>query len=176
MITYKSLCSDDINKDLFRGFIRHQIVTKCWRKEKGDWIIKDVPYIDDWSDEDFDFLVKCLKNTVSIGGFVQAAFEDNILKGFVSVEPAVFGGEQKYNDLSSIHVSEDKRGKGIGRKLFCSAKDWAKKNGANKLYISGHPSIESQAFYKAMGCVEAQVYDKVHVEKDLFHCQLECQL
>ncbi|KAK8897022.1 hypothetical protein M9Y10_014954 [Tritrichomonas musculus] len=176
MITYKSLVEDDINRELFHGFVRHQVVTKCLRKEDGEWTIKDAPFIDDWSEEEYQFLVKCLKNTVSTGGFVYAAFENNIIKGFVSVEPKIFGGENKYNDLSCIHVSEDMRGKGIGKKLFLAAKEWAKKNGAKKLYISSHSAVETQAFYKAMGCVDAQQYEKSHVEREPFDRQLECLL
>lgn len=176
MIQYRKLCEDEIRRELFQDFIRHQKVTKCWRKENGSWIIKDNPFTDDWSEADYQVLVDCLKHTVATGGLVCAAFYEGCLKGFVSVEPDVFGGEQKYMDLSSIHVSEDMRGQGIGRQLFYEAKTWAKEMGANKLYISAHSAVESQAFYKSMGCVEAQVYNKKHVEKEPYDCQLECKL
>jgi len=173
MIEYRKLCADEICRELFGEFIRHQNVTKCWRRENQKWVVKDEPFIDDWSDEDYNVLVQCLKNTVISGGFVYAAFCGGSLKGFVSVEAALFGGDQRYLDLSSIHVSEDMRGKGIGKTLFFSAKEWAKEHGARKLYISAHSAVESQAFYKAMGCVEAQVYNQEHVEKEPYDCQLE---
>lgn len=118
----------------------------------------------------------CLKNTLAAGGFVYAAFCDGALKGFVSVEAAPFGGEQGYLDLSSIHVSWDMRGRGVGRALFAAAKEWARDHGGRKLYISAHSAVESQAFYKAMGCVEAQVYHPGHVEAEPYDCQLECAL
>ena len=92
------------------------------------------------------------------------------------MESALFGGSQKYLDLTSIHVSEDMRGQGIGKNLFLAAKKWANQNGARKLYISAHSAVESQAFYKAMGCVEAQVYNQKHVETEPYDCQLECEL
>ena len=63
---------------------------------------------------------------------------------------------------------------GIGRTLFDAAKEWARKNGAEKLYISAHSAVESQAFYKAMGCVEAKEYNQKHVEEEPYDCQLEC--
>jgi N-acetylglutamate synthase-like GNAT family acetyltransferase len=107
---------------------------------------------------------------------VYAAFDGGRLKGFASVEPALFGRGQKYLDLSCIHVSEDMRGKGIGKVLFCAAKAWAKEHGARKLYISAHSAVETQAFYKAMGCVEAEVYHQEHVEREPYDCQLECVL
>lgn len=176
MTQYRSLSENEMNRELFSNFVRHQVVTKCWRKENGEWKIKDVPFIDDWSEEEYMTLVSCLRNTIHTGGFVYGAFWDDTLKGFVSVEPTLFGGDQKYLDLSSIHVSEDMRGQGIGKVLFLAAKDWAEKNGAKKLYISAHSSVESQAFYKAMGCVEAEVYNQKHVEEEPCDCQLECSL
>lgn len=176
MMQYREISADEMNRKLFQNFIRRQVVTKCWRKEDGEWKIKDVPFIDDWTEEDYATLVSCLKNTILIGGFVYGAFSEEKLKGFVSVESTLFGGEQRYLDLSSIHVSEDMRGCGIGKVLFLSAKDWAKEKGAKKMYISSHSSIESQAFYKAMGCVEAEVYCQKHVEEEPCDCQLECRL
>ena len=110
-IIYKKLQEGEIRQELFLHFIRHQTVVKCWRKENDKWVIKDDPFIDDWSEADYKFLVSCLRNTVATGGLVCAAFYDGVLKGFVSVEPKLFGGDHKYLDLSSIHVSEDMRGK-----------------------------------------------------------------
>lgn len=176
MIQYRNLSLDEICTELFDGFIRRQKVTKCWRKEHGEWKIKDDPFIDDWSESDCQILVDCLRNTIVTGGFVYAAFYKGILKGFTSVESVLFGGEQKYMELSSIHVSEDMRNKGIGAELFLAAKAWAKENGAKKLYISAHSAVESQAFYKKMGCVEAEVYNQKHVDKEPYDCQLECKL
>ena len=176
MIQYKNLSIEEINPKLFAGVIRRQTVTKCWRKENGEWIIKDAPFIDDWNEKDYNILISCLKNTLLSGGFVYAAFCDNILKGFVSVEPEFFGGKNRYLDLSSIHVSQDLRGQGVGSVLFAAAKKWAGEKGARKLYISAHSAVESQAFYKKMGCVEAQIYHQQHVEAEPYDCQLECRL
>ena len=33
-----------------------------------------------------------------------------------------------------------------------------------------------KAFYKSMGCVEAEVYNQKHVEDEPYDCQLECGL
>lgn len=138
--------------------------------------MRDDPFTDDWTEKDYETLVSCLKNTVNTGGFVIAAFYRNALKGFASVESSLFGGENRYLDLTSIHVSEDMRGRGIGRKLFMAAAKWAGQKGARKLYISSHSAVETQAFYQAMGCVEAQEYNREHVEREPYDCQLEYRL
>ncbi len=103
MPEYRKLCADEICSELFHEFIRHQNVVNCWRKENDKWVIKEDPFIDDWTDKDYQILVGCLKNTIVSGGFVYAAFCSGSLKGFVSVEPGLFGGGQKYLDLSSIY-------------------------------------------------------------------------
>lgn len=176
MIEYRVLRSQDIDGEIFSHFIRHQAVSKCWRKIDGQWCIRDIAFIDDWSPEDYAFLVKCLKNTANTGGLVLGAFSEHMLKGFVSVESGFLGKEHEYLDLSSIHVSEDMRFQGMGRELFTRAKQWAKKQGAKKLYISAHSAVETQAFYHAMGCVEAKEYNKAHVEQEPCDCQMECEL
>ena len=173
---YRSLREDEISRELFGGFIRRQVVTKCWRQKDGEWVIRDDPFIDDWTEGEYQILVRCLRNTAATGGFVFAAFCDGVLKGFTAVEPELFGGEQGYLDLSCIHVSEDMRGRGIGKEMFLTAKDWARIHGGRKLYISAHSAVESQAFYKAMGCVEAEKYHQGHVEAEPYDCQLECRL
>lgn len=161
---------------MFAFFDRTQNVTKCWRKINGEWVIKDVPFIDNWSEEEYRAGILYLKSLIDAGGYVVGAFCDGHLKGFMSVEPDLFGTDAGYMDLSNIHVSRDMRGQGIGRELFMSAKKWAKEHGADKLYISAHSSVESQAFYKAMGCVEAIEYNRYLAEKEPCDCQLECVL
>lgn len=176
MVQYRTLSEKEICRELFRGFIRHQVVTKCWRREKDRWVIREDPFIDDWTEADYQTLISCLKNTAATGGVVYGAFIAGTLKGFASVEPDFTGSKGQYLDLSSIHVSEDARGTGIGKTLFLMAKEWARARGAKKLYISAHSAVESQAFYKNMGCVEALEYDKQHVDMEPFDCQLECAL
>lgn len=174
MVQYRTLNPDEITLDLFRTFRRRQVVTDCWRKEDGRWVIKSDPFIDDWNREDYEVLVRCLKNTLATGGLVYGAFADGELKGFTSVEGTLMGSRLQYMDLTSIHVSQDMRGQGIGRELFAAAKSFARKKNAEKLYISSHSAVESQAFYRAMGCAEAEEYISEHMEQEPYDCQLEC--
>lgn len=176
MIVYRRIGYEELNRQLFGDFIRRQVVLDCLRREGGCWVVKEDPFIDDWSEEDYGTLVKCLKNTIKTGGLVYGGFCEGSLKGFVSVEAELFGGENRYLDLTSIHVSQDMRRTGIGRELFEAAKAWAREQGAGKLYISAHSALESQRFYRSMGCVEAVEYNRRHTEAEPFDCQLECVL
>ncbi len=174
MVQYRTLNTDEITIDLFHAFQRRQVVTDCWRREDGRWVIKSDPFIDDWNQDDYEELLRCLKNTLATGGLVYGAFVDGKLKGFTSVESELMGSRLQYIDLSSIHVSQDMRGKGIGKELFAAAKNFAREKNAEKLYISAHSAVESQAFYRAMGCSEAEEYNSEHVEREPYDCQLEC--
>ena len=176
MIRYQSLSPDQIHLALFAHFNRHQDVTKCWRKVDGKWVVKDIAFTEDWGEKEFVALVNELRATLAAGGYVCGAFEGDVLRGFVSVGNERLGSHGQYLELICIHVSADERGHGVGRALFSAAKDWARSQGAEKLYISAHSSIESQAFYKAVGCVEATEYNPASVEKEPCDCQLECAL
>lgn len=90
MIQYRNLHADELNRELLKDFIRHQKVEKCWRKEDGQWLIRDDPFTDDWTEEDYETLIFCLKNTLKTGGFVYGAFQGEKLKGFVSAEALFF--------------------------------------------------------------------------------------
>ena len=73
-----------------------------------------------------------LRNLIRSKGYVVGAFFDGKLKGFASVEPAVFGTVAKYMSLSNIHVSRDLRRQRIGEELFALTKKWAKEHGEEK--------------------------------------------
>ena len=64
-------------------------------------------------------------------------------------------------------------GQGIGRELFRLACEQARIRGAQKLYLSAHSAEETQAFYRAMGCVEAAWYHPELVALEPCDCQME---
>lgn len=167
------LTEEEISASLFSGFDRRQEVKKCRRRINGKWQVIDAPFVDDWSDADYIYLAECLKNTVKQGGAVIGVFIGDKLKGFASVEGKPIGSQMQYIDLTSIHVSADCRGMGIGKKLFEVAADHARRLGGKKLYISSHSAVETQEFYKKMGCCEALEYSAYHVKQEPCDCQLE---
>ena len=96
MIQYRVLSEEELCPQLFHKFIRRQKVTKCWRRVKGKWVIRDDPFIDDWGEREYEYLVKCLRHTVASGGIVYGAFLDGNMKGFFSVEAEPFGKNKDY--------------------------------------------------------------------------------
>jgi len=172
-IKYYVLTQKDINLELFSNFDRYQEVTKCWRKENNKWVVKDILFTEQWDHDNYKSLVKELKNTINTGGTVFGVFENNILLGFASLENEFFGSKKEYLQLSALHISNEYRGRGIGKKLFELICKKANEMGAKKLYISAHSSKETIAFYKTIGCKEAVEYNKELVYKEPYDCQLE---
>ncbi|MCS5422909.1 MULTISPECIES: GNAT family N-acetyltransferase [Psychrilyobacter] len=170
---YRELKVNDIHISLFNNFERRQVVTKRLEQVDGEWNEIDFNFVDDWEEDEYTFLIKCLQNTDKTGGVVIGVFWKNQLKGFASAESKLFGSKQEYIDLSCIHISNDMRGRGIGKVLFGYVTSWAKKQGAKKLYISSHSAVETQAFYNKLGCVDAVEINKKHAEEEPYDRQLE---
>ena len=166
----------EIALPLFAHFSRRQKVTLCLRRIDGDWRETPAPSVEDWNESDYTFLIQCLRNTEHAGGAGFGAFLNGQLKGFASVEGRPFGSGGQYRELPSLHVSEELRHAGLGRKLFLYVKVWAKAQGAEKLYISSHPAVESQAFYAAMGCTDAPETDAERARREPFDRPLECHV
>lgn len=175
-IHLKRIKEKDLTRSLFDDFNRHQEITQAFRAEGGKWVIKDISFTEEWGENEKEELVRCLANTLKTKGIIYGAFDGKRLVGFMSVESNRFGSQKQYVELSSIHVDYNYRGRGIGRQLFECAISCAESLGAKKLYISAHSSVESQAFYRKMGCVEAQEFNLDSLEKEPCDCQLECAL
>ncbi len=47
MVIYRELSVKDLNIEIFAGFQRRQDVTRCWRKVTGQWVTKDIAFVED---------------------------------------------------------------------------------------------------------------------------------
>ncbi len=173
---FRELTQADLEPGLFAEFRRRQQVKRCWRKAEGRWVLKDIAFTDDWDAGDHVRVCGQLAEALTHRGRAWGAFAAGKLKGFASVDGRLIGSQRQYAVLAELHVSEERRGQGLGRRLFTLAAGFARELGAKKLYISAMSAEESQAFYRAMGCVEAEEYDPPHVEKEPCDVQMECQL
>lgn len=175
-INYERLNAGNFNAHSLDDFVRHQKVSECWRNVNGEWKLVPICFEENWS------LEKCQEIAADVvlhfenGQSAFGAFDREKVIGFITVSHEIFGKTAKYVQLDCFQVSEQYRGKGIGKKLFAMACEEAKNLGAEKLYISGHSSKESQAAYKALGCVHAKEINQKHVEEEPFDVQLEYSL
>ena len=169
----KKLDAQSCTPDFLAKFNRYQEVKRCWRKENGEWRLKDIPHIAQWNDKEKMKKIAGLRSCISRGGVVLGAFVDNDLIGFASVGNRFFGAGGEYLRLEMLHVSYEHRRTGIGKMLFHEICSEAKALGAKKLYITAHSSEETQAFYKSVGCTEATEVIGALLEEEPIDCHLE---
>lgn len=176
MIRYEQLTINNFNENALDTFERHQQVTQCWRKVDGMWKLLPIAFVEEWN------LEKRRSNARSIAanlgerlvGF--GVFENDRVVGYITLGTSRFGSRRQYVQLVEFQVSEPWRGKKIGRRLFSLACKAAGEMQAEKLYISAHSSKESQAAYRALGCVEAQEIDRKLAEEEPCDVQMEYRL
>lgn len=154
-------------------FVRHQQVKECWRNVNGQLKLVPIEFEENWSVEQCqkiaaDVALHMEKDQTAIGVF----YGEEVI-GFITVSHNIFGNTAKYVELVCFQVSEPYRGMGIGKALFYQACEEARRLGADKLYISAHSSKESQAAYKALGCVHAKEINQKLAEEEPCDVQLE---
>lgn len=163
---------DNLRADSLDGFIRHQEVHECWRCVDGAWQLLPIAFTEDWDLPRLREEAADLMRTIAAGSPVSGAFDGDALVGFALLGENL-GSRGQYIELVSYHVSAPYRGQGIGRRLFQAVCGAARALGAEKLYISAHSSRESQAAYRALGCVHAAEVDAVRAEREPCDVQME---
>ena len=157
-LTIEELSVNDLHPKLLQHFNRYQEIKRCWWIDKGQWVLKDMPSIEQWDEElKKEIVADDFTDCLNSGGVVWGVFNKNSeLIAFATLLSNFFGSRNQYLQLMQIHVSYEYRNMGIGKKLFCLCSYKAKHLGAKKLYISAHSSEESQHFYQSIGCVDAE--------------------
>ncbi|QOR67789.1 GNAT family N-acetyltransferase [Cytobacillus suaedae] len=175
-IVYKLLTIEDLTNDVLLNFQRYQETNFVWFKEDDQYKVKEDYFVDYWDGEKKAQVVQSLCQCILNGGFVIGSFIGKQLIGFANVEGEFFGKNREYLELSYLHVSNEHRKFGVGRKLFEKCSIEAKKKGAKKLYIAAHPSVETQAFYQKVGCTYAVEINQEILEKEPLDIQMEFEL
>ncbi len=176
MIRYKRLKEEDLTNDLLKSFNRFQRTTQVVYKNNADYIIKQDHFVDHWDEEHKARVTSDLKNCMITGGAVIGSFHNALLVGFANIEGKKFGSRNQYLEMPYIHVSQEQRGQGIGKKLFELCCQFAKEKGVEKLYIGAHPAVETQQFYRALGCTYAEEINDEIFSREPLDIQLEYRL
>lgn len=175
-IEYKRLTSENFHPDSLNSFLRYQQVTSCWRQVEGEWKLVPMAFVEDWSREQCHLLAEDVVAHMEKDQTAFGAFSAGQVVGFATLSHRFFGDTARYLELVCFQVSQPYRGKGIGRSLFQLVCQEARALGAEKLYISGHSSKESQGAYKALGCVHAKEINEEIAHSEPFDVQLEYDL
>jgi len=165
-IVVRAMQVEDLHIHMMDEFDRHQEITYEMRKNGRVKKLRG-PRVEDWDARNQGF-VRTFIYHVYIRQFyggeptVFAAFRGGQVAGFavwryIANDPrylkAKKGGEQDCAILDSLFVSRESRRMGLGRQLFGLCAAAARAEGARMLYISAEPAVETQAFYRSVGCV-----------------------
>jgi N-acetylglutamate synthase-like GNAT family acetyltransferase len=170
---FKELKITDIDNNILDNYNRYQEVKRCYRNENGEWVLKDIGYIEDWDRDEIQNQIRHFSDCIKDGGSVFGAYENKKLIGFAVLLNKKFGNRKQYIQLESLHVSFGYRHRGIGKKLFELCIKKAKTVGAEKIYISANTSEETQKYYLSIGCKDAEEKNKELAEKEPFDRQME---
>lgn len=176
MVCIEQLTSGNFNRSSLDTFVRHQVVTECWRKIDGQWVLQPIAFVEDWDLEKLRANAREILEGLGCGLLGFGAFEDSRLVGFITLDTKPLGSRGQYRQVVAFQVSQEHRGRGLGRRLFARLCEEAQHLGTEKLYISAHSSRESQAAYHALGCVEAQEVISAIAQEEPFDVQMEYAL
>jgi ribosomal protein S18 acetylase RimI-like enzyme len=172
-ITYQYMDLTSLQTTNLKNFNRYQVTNRVWYKDTNQFSLKSDYFVEEWDDDKKSLVLHDLQNCIQTGGIVVGAIVNESLIGFANVEGELFGSKMEYRELSYIHVSNEYRNSGVGKKLFQLCCEKAKEIGTSKLYIAAHPSEETQHFYRKVGCTYAVEINQSIFEKEPLDIQLE---
>jgi N-acetylglutamate synthase-like GNAT family acetyltransferase len=152
----RELDYDDLSICVFKSFNREQSTKVKFVEIDNKLLIREDAFSNNWDLKALELLVCDLRKEKQKGSYIVGKIEDNKLFGYACLRLEMFGSKDQYVQLQGLHVTKDYRGKGLGKELFLLCAEKAMKEGVKKLYISAHPSYETQMFYKELGCKLAE--------------------
>jgi len=163
----KLVNTDNFNEHSLDDFDRFQEVKNCYRLIKGQLTLVYNPFTETWSPER-----KLEKAEEILSGeyITYCAFEEGRVVGEIMLVPELDHGRLI---VDSFHVSRDCRRGGIGRALFNTAIEEAKRKRARGLYISAMSAEETIGFYQAMGCYVSRNPIKLYADDEPYDIQME---
>ncbi len=172
-IVIEKLTDKNFNVNSLDDFIRYQEVKECWRFVGEEWKLVANEFIEDWDLKKRREIADSICKLIGSKGTAYGAFWGEKIVGYIVISKELFGSKKQYAELVIFHVSQPFRQKGIGTKLFRAICREARFLGVEKLYISAHPSKESQTAYRKLGCVNAEEINREIAENEPFDVQME---
>lgn len=182
-VVIRNVTGEEIPDDWLDSFERYQESVQWYHYEGDQLVLGEEWFVDDWDLEERREKTVFIRQSLAEGAVLIAAFqtmevsseakEENTkisqeqaeahsaadssqsetLAGFTLLLPPVRDG---YAELSKLHVARSMRHKGLGRALFLEAKKAAAAMNAQWLFMATNPALETQQFYRAVGCEDGR--------------------
>lgn len=139
---------------------RREVIENIYYLREGKLILEPEHYdVPGWPPGEAEQYTPLLLDCYDRGGTFWGAFENDQLVGVSILESKFIGSRQDMLQLKFLHVNLDRRGQGLGRRLFELAVEKARSLEARKLYISATPSEHTVNYYMRLGAVLATEID-----------------
>jgi GNAT superfamily N-acetyltransferase len=150
---------EDLHTGMMDGFDWYQEITHEARENGRVKKLRRPRVNQNSADDNVNFIKYWFIGTVAVQEFYHgcdetfAAFSDGRVLGFAALLGHPLGKDGNLANLTHLYIRYDCRRMGLGKQLFLLAAEAARAAGMQKLVISAERAVESQAFYRAMGCV-----------------------
>ena len=140
---------------------RSEVINNIYYLRDGRLVLEPEHYdMHGWPPGEPEHYTPILLDCFGRGGHFWGAFTRELLIGVVILENRFIGSAKDTLQLRFLHVSNNFRKQGLGKRLFALAEEKAIELGAKKLYISATPSENTVNFYLRLGCVLATEIDE----------------
>ena len=140
---------------------RSELIDKIYYLKNGKLVLTSEHYeVRGWPTGEPEHYTPNLLDCFDRGGHFWGIFSGELLVGTVVLKNRFIGSEKDTLQMKFLHVSNNFRKQGLGKKLFLLAAEKAVELGAKKLYISATPSENTVNFYLRIGCVLATEIDE----------------
>ena len=129
MVKIELLSEKNFNEHSLDSYERKQYVKKVYRKKGSEYVLVDMPYVEDWSLERKRQVAMDISSNEYISYI--ALDGDNVV-GFIGLKKQL---NNDYMILDMMHVCAECRGMGLGKKLFNLGKEEAKSGCKGAIYI-----------------------------------------
>lgn len=167
-------CRLDVNDvEMLKGMDASQTIGRAWREVDGERRLVRIDYEDPTWPNGYEAHRDGFINAVEEGGVAIGALDETgRLIGFGTLRGKLYGNHHRYVLLDQLFISREQRGGGIGRRLFAYLAEHAKTLGGDHLYICAGSAEETIAFYRALGCRDADEVIPELAEEDPRDMQL----
>ena len=166
-IVCRAMTTEDLHVHMMDSFDRTQEITHVYRRRRPlpGYRIAALrkPKIEDWPAEGKEIFIRNwfirsvhMRQLYPGQPLTFGAFSEGQVRGFAFWDMHN-GKAEGYAILYRLFVSKELRRQGLGAQLFLLCAEAAKAAGAQTLYISAEYAVETIAFYRALGCVDAKI-------------------
>ena len=106
MVKIIPLNTKNIASEMLFDFCHHQVITKTYIHDNNEWKTTDTYILREWSLEKKKWISQYLQQQIERGGFAVAAFDEDILIGFCSIDGCLLGKTAKYANMTMLFVDD----------------------------------------------------------------------